>query len=178
MAQSPQAVKDSVIAARVVLRMLRTGAIVVSTPKGAKEATLMTVVQLDGDVITYVSNRLARDFPTSGEQATLLQAHLDQLSAALPRLPSVSAVTWTIVAAGTAATQVAAIGMDLTSGSYLSLFGMPHLVALAPLGLRRLAMPLFARVMRSSAGWALRRERRQLSRRFEAHGMAAVRRLK
>jgi hypothetical protein len=177
-AQALQVLKNSVVAMPIVLRMLQAGAITVSTPKGAMEPALMTVIQLDGDSITYVSNRLERDFPTPTEQATLLQAHLQRLSGALPQLPSVSAATWILVTAGTAATQVVAFGMDVASGSYLALFGTPHLVALAPLGFRRFAVPLFARVLRGSADWALRRGRRQLRRSFEAHGMAAIRRLK
>lgn len=177
LARGPQVVKASVVATLTVLRMAHAGAITVSTPKGAKEPALMTVIQLDGDSITYVSNRLDRDFPTPAEQAALLQAHLHRLSGALPQLPSVSAAAWVLVTAGTAATQVVVLGIDVASGSFLTLFGALHVVALAPLGFRRFAVPLFARVLRGSASWALRRGRRRLGRIFQVRGMAAIRRL-
>ena len=169
-----RAVTDWAAAMRTVTRLLRDGGVTVSTPATSTTPAITTVVQLDGDSITYVSAHLLHDYPEAADRAALSRDHLDRLSAAVPRPPNLGAAAWVLVGAATVAVQGALFGIEPWSG--VAAVGT-HLAGLGPLLLRRMALRLGAGVLRWAGRWTLRRERKALGRDVEARGKAAIRRL-
>lgn len=169
-----RAVTDWAAAMRTVTRLLRDGGVTVSTPAGGAAPAVTTLIQLDGDSITYVSAHLLHDYPASADRAALLCDHLERLSAALPAPPNLGAAAWVLVGAVTVAAQAALFGIEPWNG--VAAIGT-HIAGLGPLILRRVALRLGAGLLRWAARRTLRRERKALGRDIEARGKAAIRRV-
>ena len=161
LARAPLAVSDWIAAMQPALEFLREGAVEVHTPDPQAPA-LTTIIQLDGDTINYVSDKLFQNYPAPEDRAALLQGHLNSVRAALPRLPDARLAAWLLVGGATAITQGAALWGDLVLGSGLTLASAAHAIGLGPLGLRRFALRPLASLLRYTARKALQRERNRL----------------
>ncbi len=137
--------------------------------------TLTTIVQLDGDIVSYVSASLLRDYPGVDERAALLADHQRAVSSAMPRLPRMDRATWMLVGGTTGIIEGAAIGFDVFAGAGLSSLWI-HVAGLAPLGFRGTALRLVLRLLRDSTNRVIRRERAAICRQVATRGLEAIKR--
>ena len=174
MADAPRRPAAWLAARQPLVRFLVEGAITVHTPPTGTPA-LTTIVQLDGDLVSYVSATLLRDHPEAARRVVLLRDHQRAVAAAMPRLPRLDRATWMLVGGAAGAIESVALVSDLIAGAGLVSLSV-HAAGLAPLGFRGAARRVMLRLLRYSAGSLTRRERAAICRKVKAHGIAALRR--
>jgi hypothetical protein len=151
---------------------LRHGGIVIKTPAHPAVPAILAVVQLDGDIVTFINPTVFERYPNTEARERLLQEHLSSFAAALPRLPDPTAIMRAIGWGAAGVWQAGALTFSVTAGwSWPAVFA--HVLGLSPVALGWAGRPLLLRWARRWVRRELRRERGALITRFQSNGIAA-----
>lgn len=151
---------------------LRHGGIVVPTPAPPAAPAILAVIQLDGDIVTFIDPAVFERYPNTERREKLLQEHLSSFAGALPRLPDPTAIMRALGWGAAGVWQAGAVAFGVTSGwSWPAIFA--HVLGLSPVALGWAGRPLLLRWARRSVCRELRRERVGLITAFQSNGIAA-----
>jgi hypothetical protein len=153
-------------------RALRHGGVVVQTPAHPASPAILAVVQLDGDIVTFIDPALFERYPNTEARERLLREHLSSFAAALPRLPDPTVIMRALGWGAAGVWQAGALVFSVSAGwSWPAVFA--HVLGLSPIALGWAGRPLLLRWARHWARRELRKERVGLITRFQSNGIAA-----